>query len=244
MGLRVAIALGAVLLLGCQREQLDDCITSAGPMATQERALAEFSSIDLKDRVDLLFEHRSSNTVAVEAGSSLLDQVVTEVRDGTLYISNENRCNWVRSFKPRITVKVPLDQIAKLTVRGTGNVDCADTLVRERFDLAQWSAQGSVRMLLDVQTLDAGLHTGAGDVKLEGRCSGEAFLYSGIMGPLDASGLRSRFVSVNNSGIADVRCWATTFLVVQLNSFGDVYFSGDPLNVESSINGTGRLIRE
>jgi hypothetical protein len=244
MELKVSIALCALLLLGCQREQWDDCITSAGPMRSEERSLAEFTDIDLRDRVDLLFEHRPSNTVAVEAGRNLLDQVITEVREGTLYIRNENRCNWVRSFKPRITVKVPLDHIAKLTVRGQGNVDCSDTIVRERFDLAQWGAEGSVRLLLDVLTVDAGLHTGAGDLKLEGRCSGQAFLFSGIMAPLDASLMRTRFVSVNNSGIADVRCWTTEFLTVQLNSIGDVYYRGEPLNVEARINGTGRLIPE
>jgi hypothetical protein len=244
MELKLPIALCALLLLGCQREQWDDCITSAGPLRTEERSLSEFTDIDLRDRVDLLFEDRPSNTVAVEAGRNLLDQVITEVRDGTLYIRNENRCNWVRSFKPRITVKVPLDHIAKLTVRGQGNVDCSDTIVRERFDLAQWGSEGSVRLLLDVQTVDAGLHTGAGDLKLEGRCSGEAFLFSGIMAPLDASRMRTRFVSVNNSGIADVRCWATEYLAVQLNSIGDVYYRGEPPIVESWINGTGRLLQE
>jgi hypothetical protein len=244
MELRVAIVLCVMLLLGCQREQWDDCITSAGPMRTEERSLAAFIEIDLRDRVDLVFERRTSNTVTIEAGRNLLDQVVTEVRNGTLFIRNENRCNWVRSFKPRITVKVPIDHVAKLTLRGQGNVDCTDTIVRERFDLAQWGAVGSVRLVLDVDHVDAGLHTGVGDVKLEGRCNGQADLFSGMMAPLDASGMRSRFVSVNNSGIADVRCWATTFLAVQLNSVGDVYYKGDPVNVESWINGTGRLIPE
>lgn len=244
MELRAVIALCALLLLGCQQEQWDDCVTPAGPMRTEERMLSDFSSIDLGDRVDLLFEQRPDNTVAVEAGSNLLNQVITEVREGTLYVRNDNRCNWVRSFRPRITVRVPVSHVAKLTVRGTGNVDCRDSIVRERFDLAQWGAEGSVRLLLDVLTVDAGLHTGAGDLKLLGRCSGEAFLYSGIMAPLDASGMRTRRVSVNNSGIADMRCWATVFLAVQLNSVGDVYFRGDPPNVQSTISGTGRLIRE
>jgi hypothetical protein len=213
-------------------------------MRQEERGVADFTAIDIEDKVDLLFEHRPPNAVGVEAGRNLLGQVVTEVRDGTLFIRNDNRCNWVRSFKPRITVKVPLQQVDLLTVRGTGNVTCADTLVRERFVLAQRGAVGSVRLLLNVASLDAGLHSGAGDVTLIGRCSGRADLFSGIMGPIDASGLRTTHVSVNNSGIADVRCWAIDRLEVQLNDVGNVIYRGDPQEVQTWINGTGRLIRE
>ena len=242
MGLKWLIPLGALLLAGCEREQWDDCITSAGPGRVEERTLATFTAIDLNDKVDLVFEHRASNTVAVEAGRNLLGQVETEVDGGTLYIRNGNRCNWVRSFKPRITVRVPVDQVETLTVRGTGNVRCTDTIIRPHFSLQQWSGVGTVHLLLDVGTLECGLHTGAGDAVLEGRCNGTADLFSGIMGPIDASRLRTRFVNVNNSGVADIRCWATVWLNAQISNVGDVYYRTETVNITSSISGTGRLI--
>jgi len=236
------IPLGALLFAGCEREQWDDCITSAGPQRVEERTLAAFNAIDLTDKVDVVFEHRGANTVAVEAGRNLLGQVVTEVQGGTLYIRNDNRCNWVRSFKPRITVRVPLEQVELLTVRGTGNVSCTDTIIRSHFSLQQWSAVGTVHLLLDVGAMECGLHSGAGDAVLEGRCSGTADLFSGIMGPIDASRLRTRFVNVNNSGVADIKCWATELLSAQINKVGDVYYRNQPVNITSSITGTGRLI--
>ncbi|MBK8341347.1 MAG: DUF2807 domain-containing protein [Flavobacteriales bacterium] len=161
-----------LLLCACQREQWDDCITSTGFDSEEVRTPGVFSTVDLDDRIDLVLEKMESGTVAVEAGENLIDQVSTNLRDGVLEIRNANKCNWVRSFKPRITVKVPLADVAKLVLRGTGNVRCTDTIVRDVFLLDQWGAQGTTELMLDVGRVDIGLHTGAGDVVLHGRCQG------------------------------------------------------------------------
>ena len=55
--------------------------------------------------------------------------------------------------------------------------------------------------------------------------------------------MRARFVSVNNSGVTDIRCWAEEGLNVQINDVGDVYYRGDPAAVESQITGSGELIK-
>ena len=242
MGLKWYIPFVTLLFMGCEREHWDDCITSAGPQRAEERTLATFAAIDLNDHVDLMFERRAANTVSVEAGGNLLGQVETKVEGGTLSIHNGNRCNWVRSLRPRITVRVPVDQVESLTVRGTGNVRCTDTIIRPHFSLQQWSGVGTVHLLLNVDMVECGLHTGAGDAVLEGRCSNTADLFSGIMAPIDASRLRTRFVSVNNSGVADIRCWATVWLTAQINSVGDVYYRNEPVNITSSITGSGQVI--
>ena len=233
-----------ILFAGCQREQLDDCITSAGPEREEIRTLEPFTTVDLSDRIDLVLEHRTSNTISVIAGRNLLDQVRTDVRDGVLYITDHNTCNWVRSFKPRITVVVNIAEVEKLLLRGTGNVTTADTLVRDHFSVEQFNAQGTTTLTVDVNTIEIGLHTGAGDVKLYGLCSEAADLYSGIMAPLDASEMSAPVVNINNSGVSDIRCWATERLSVQLRDVGDVYYRDVPLDLlETDITGSGELIR-
>ncbi|MBK6543360.1 MAG: DUF2807 domain-containing protein [Flavobacteriales bacterium] len=243
MELKHILPFMVLLLCACQREQWDDCITSTGPDSEEVRTPGVFTTVDLDDRIDLVLEEVESGTVTVEAGENLIDQVSTNLRDGVLEIRNENKCNWVRSFKPRITVKVPLADVAKLVLRGTGNVRCTDTIVRDVFLLDQWGAQGTTELTLDVGRVDIGLHTGAGDVVLHGRCREQANLYNGIMGPIDAADMRARFVSVNNSGITDIRCWADNGLNAQIYDVGDVYYRGDPPTLQSQITGSGELIK-
>ena len=243
MELKYTIVLGAFALFGCQREQLDDCMTSAGSMRTQVRTTGIITAVDLNDRIDLVIESREANTIVVEAGSNLLDQVRTEMDGGRLTISNGMRCNWVRSFKPRITVHVPVSDLQHLVLRGTGNIHCTDSIRTGYFLLEQWGGEGSSTLLVSNDRTDVALHTAAGDITIRGTCN-TANLYSGIMAPLDASGLRASMVAVNNNGVADVRCWAVDHLNVQLRDVGDVYYRGDPPTVETNITGSGHLIHE
>lgn len=238
------VVMMAVLLVGCEREQWDDCVTSTGPPRIEERSVPAFHSVDLDDRIDLVIEARANGAVAVEGGSNLLGQIETEVVDGVLRLRSTMRCNWVRNLKKRVTVHVPVDGLDRLVLRGTGDVRCLDTIQVERFELEQWGAHGGTQLLLDVHTCSIALHTGAGSVNVAGRCSVTADLFSGIMGPIDASGLRTRFVNVNNSGVADVRCWVTDLLDVRINDVGDVYYRGYPTNVQEHITGSGRLLHE
>ncbi|HMQ77609.1 MAG TPA: DUF2807 domain-containing protein [Flavobacteriales bacterium] len=230
-----------VLLAACEAEQWDDCITSSGPERVEERAVGAFQRVVLEDRVDLVLEDRAAGTVAVAAGGNLMDQIVTEAEGGMLTVRNENRCNWVRSFKPRITVHVPLQAVVELELRGTGDVHAADTVRHQVFRIEQRNAQGTVELPLAVDTCYVGLHTGAGDVRLAGRC-GVAYLYSGFMGPIDAGELAAQEVNVNNSGVADIICRAQQRLNAQLFDVGDVRYYGDPV-VQATVSGSGQVVR-
>lgn len=242
MELRHAIPLALLLLTACEREQMNDCVTSTGPLRTEERSVGSFTAIELNDRIDLVIEPRATGTVAVDAGRNLLGQLVTEVKDGVLVIRNDMKCNWVRSFKPRIAVRVPSSGLRSLTLQGTGNVSCADTIVGDYFEVVQWEGEGSTALLLHTLNTNIALHTGAGQLTLRGITSA-AYLFSGIMAPIDASGLRADDITVNNSGVADIRCRATQSLDVQLLDAGDVYYYGAPATITSTITGSGRLIR-
>ena len=62
------------------------------------------------------------------------------------------------------------------------------------------------------------------------------------MGAIDADELRADLVNINNSGIADIRCWAELQMNVGIYDVGDVYYRGDPPVIQSTITGSGSLI--
>lgn len=241
MELKHAIPLSLVLFTACEREQMNDCVTSTGPERAEERMVGAFTAIELNDRIDLVIEPRTSGSISVEAGRNLLGQLVTEVKDGTLIVRNEMTCNWIRSFKPRITVHVPIGGLQRLILKGTGNVSSTDTIRSDHLQVEQWEGEGSTTLLLHTLTTDIAMHTGAGALTLSG-FTNAAYLYSGIMAPIDASGLQADNVTVNNSGVADIRCHADQDLNVQLLDAGDVYYSGTPATITTLITGSGRLI--
>ncbi|MBP9080041.1 MAG: DUF2807 domain-containing protein [Flavobacteriales bacterium] len=241
MELRHLAWIVALVLVGCQREQWDDCVTGTGPVRTEERSVGAYTIIELNDRIDLVLEPRAAGTVSVEGGSNLLGQVVTEVRAGTLVVRNDMKCNWVRSFKPVITVRVPVEGAAELVLRGTGRVSATATVVRPVFRITQHDAQGVVELTVVADTCYVGLHTGAGTVKVAGTC-GVAYLYSGFMGPIEAGALAAQEVNVNNTSVVDITCRAAIQLNAQVNSVGSVRYYGDP-QVHTTGQGSGQVVR-
>ena len=235
-------ALG-LLLAGCAREQLDDCFTSTGAMDSDPRQLGLFRVVDLDDRIDLVLDDLPPGQVVVEGGRNLLGQVRTTVDGEVLRVRDRNTCHWVRSYAPRITVRVPMVTVDELMLRGTGRVSATDTVRHPVFRIEQRSGHGSTALVLDVMQCFVGLHSGAGDVVLHGRASAGCNLYSATLGAIDASGMRARFVNITNAGVADIRCWVDVGLDVRLQGAGDVYYRGTPSSfIQSEITGTGQLI--
>src|SRR5689334_18323193 len=105
--------IGQFLLIGilllslttCQKEHLFDCFKSAGKSVTENRAATPFTNINLTNNVDLIINPDTTFYIKVTAGDNLIDGIITELQGTTLYIRNENRCNWMRSFKNTYTVE-------------------------------------------------------------------------------------------------------------------------------------------
>lgn len=223
---------------GCQREQWDDCITSTGPQRTELRQLAVYQAITLHDRIDLVLEERPAGTVVVEAGRNLLAQVITEVDGGHLRIRNDNRCNWVRSFKPRITVRVALQDLHLLELLGTGDVSCNGTIRGPWFKLDQDGGMGRTELRMEVDSCSIGSRSGAGDLICHGT-AGAGSIYQSGTGHVDAYDLAIARAEVKNDGIVHLRCRATQRLIATVEGSGDIRYAGAPPEVHSHISGTG-----
>jgi hypothetical protein len=239
------IALLSIALSGCAKENMGDCFTSTGPWTMEQRSVPDFSIIKLNDRIDLVITQDSlaeAPTVTVEAGRNILPNVVTELRDGLLYIGNGMRCNWVRDLKERPLVRVTVRALDEIVYSGVGDVSATTPIRGSTFRLEQWDGHGTVRLELDVDTCWIGMHTGVGDAVITGRTH-TAWYYTANFAHIDGQGLGARVVLLNNSGSGDIRCRASEALFAQVRNVGDVYYSGDPPVLDAVVLGPGRLVR-
>jgi hypothetical protein len=72
-------AVAALALAGCT-------IGDDGPRTTQRRDVADFTRIDNRDSVDVRLDVGELQRVRVRAGEKVIDDVRSEVRDGTLQL--------------------------------------------------------------------------------------------------------------------------------------------------------------
>ena len=204
--LLIPAAIAALALAGCD---LDD----DGPRISQTRDVPSFTRIDNRDSVDVRLHVGEPQRVQVWAGENVIDDVHTDVRDGTLRLTFDHD----GIFGGDVVVDATVPRLTGIDASGSGDID-ADGIDADTFDLrsdgsATIALQGSVGRL---------------GVDLDG--SGDADL-------ADLTAREAR-VAVSGSGDADVR--ADRRLDVAVDGSGDVRYHGNPA-LTKQVDGSGDL---
>jgi putative autotransporter adhesin-like protein len=206
--LLVLPVLAAVALAGCS-------LGDDGPRTSRARDVAAFTSVENRSSVDVRLHAGEPQRLRVRAGEKVVDDVRTEVRDGTLRVTFDHS-----GFGgDDVVVEASVPRLTGVTASGSGDID-ADGIDADALDVrsdgsSDISLQGTTRRL--VLDLD-----GSGDADLA---------------DLDA---REARVRVGGSGDADVR--AGERLDVAVDGSGDVSYHGDPA-LTKRVDGSGDLSR-
>jgi hypothetical protein len=202
-----AVAVAAPALAGCT--------SGDGAPTTQTRDVADFTRIDNRDSLDVRLHVGEPQRVRVSAGEKVIDDVRTEVRDGTLRLTFDHD-----GFgSSDVVVAASARNLTGIEASGSGDID----------------AYGIDADVFDVRS------DGSADIALEGTVGTLAVRLDGS-GDAHLAGLAAREarVAVGGSGGVDVR--ADERLEVEVDGSGDVRYHGDPA-VTQHIDGSGELSR-
>jgi hypothetical protein len=202
----VPAAVATLALAGC-------AIGDDGPRTTQTRDVAAFTRVDSPDSVDLRLRVGEPRGVRVIAGEKAIDDVHTEVRDGTLHVTFDHH----GLGGSDVVVDASVPRLTAIEASGSGDID-ADGIDADAFAVG---SDGSADMVLRGRV-------GRLALRLDG--SGDADL-----GDLAARDAR---VSVRGSGDADVR--TARRLDVEIDGSGDVHYRGHP-ELTRRVDGSGEL---
>jgi hypothetical protein len=201
-------AVAALALAGCS-------IGDDGPRTTQTRDVAHFTRIDNEASVDVRLHVGERQRVQVRAGEKVIDDVRTEVRDGTLYVTFDHD-----GFGGGdVVVEASVPKLTRIEASGSGDID-ADGIAADAFEVRS---------------------DGSADIALEGTA---ARLTVDLDGSGDAGladlAAREAQVTVGGSGDLDVR--ADERLAVEVDGSGDVRYHGSPA-LTQHVDGSGDLTR-
>lgn len=237
----IALLLLVFLFSTCKKDHMMDCFTSTGKEISEYRTAGWFSHVNMKDHVDLVIRKTSGHYIKVTAGSHLIDGIITELDNGTLYIRNENKCNWVRSFKNKYTVEIGVDSLQTISTYGNGSISCPDSLTAYEFTFDSWNASGSIDLLLNCERSHLNNNTGRIDMRASGK-AGVSYIAFNDVATLDAGKLISDAIYMRNNSTGDIRVCAKSELNVEIRYTGNIYYTGNPLRIHEDITGSGRLI--
>lgn len=193
-----------------------DRIEGSGKLETRSFDLRGWNALRLDGAMDIEVEVGGDHAASVTLDDNLFDNLVLEVRDGTLVVDWREECD----ADDRARLKLTTPGFASLEINGAGDLKAAG-FAGGRFGLR-------VR--------------GAGDVDLAGRVDDLDIRVDGA-GDIDAAGLAARNVEVVIAGAGDVDVSASDSFDGSVQGAGDITYRGDPAKVRTKVAGVGEIAK-
>jgi len=213
-------------------------VEGSGTIVSEPRAAAGFSRVVVAGVGNAVLVQGAEEGVIVEADDNLMPYIVTEVRDGVLYLDTSPKNANVRlSPSKDIVFRVTFRDLAGIAVSGAGDVT-AEAVTAPKLDIAISGAGDILIGGLAADALAVAV-SGAGDIEISGEVRTQSVAVSGA-GAYKAGELRSAAASVAISGTGDATVWATDSLDARVSGVGSVSFYGEP-TLTRSVSGVGSI---
>ena len=154
------VYLFVLLFLACNSEDANDCFQTSGNLIQQEVTISSFQRILVHRDVELIIKEAAEYKVVVESGENLINDVIVEVVEDQLILTDNNSCNFVRDYGiTKIFVEVPnLTEISTSTQYdissdGVLNYDNL-TLYSDSFNMDNDFTIGDFRLTINSERLN------------------------------------------------------------------------------------------
>ncbi len=231
-----------VIFQSCNQEDAFDCVKSTGPVQKEERTLTSFRTLVLRDNIDLVLDTVFSATASLEAGKNLLPKITLQQSGDTLFISNKNTCNWVRSAKHPISVTLNLpSEDVSIIHEGYGTITSKGMLKVKNLNFFSINAGGNINIQTqsDALSLYSNSHS---LIEVEGTVNNAFMWINKGIGRIHAENLQSQQCTVKQEGSNEIRVFPIQELTVEILQSGNVAYYNEPAKITSTITGRGKLV--
>lgn len=213
-------------------------VPGSGKVEKETREVQDIAEIAIKYPAQILVQQGEAESVTVEADDNLLPQLTTEVRDGTLYIENDEPV-WGRRVRPSQTVKITITvkDLREIDFSSAGKLQ-VENLKTDELKMVL-SGAGEVDLTgMDVRKLESIL-SGAGSIMADGTADEVKLTISGF-GSFEAPELASMTADVHISGAGSATLGVKNELTATVSGAGSVNYIGSP-HVVQHISGAGSV---
>jgi hypothetical protein len=214
------------LLQACKKEQMNDCFTATGIVKSETRMLEAFDTLHINRRLNVTLIEDTIDYVVVRGGENLIPQFITELKNGALTLKNDNRCNFMRSYKVPVEMEVHFTQLRRVISYGSSTISSPDTIHKEALTFEFWNSSTDLNLLLDNNQLEIIQHTGASDVVVKGRTE-DLIVYMASLGSGDYDELACKHVYVQTLSSANCRVFADSTFYFKVNGNGNIFYKGN-----------------
>jgi hypothetical protein len=178
--------------------------------------------------------------IELVAGKNLLSNIRFEVKDSVLSISNNNRCNWVRT-PGNPGVYIYNNHLRRIEIYDYSNFYTTDSLRLNTLSLFS-DGTGNFDLLVDIDTLLVE-SIYISNFTFSGKVDLLRILFSNDS-RFDGRELISEYNYIDHNGSNLIELYPVKVLTGQLSSTGDLYYYHNPQVLDMAINHSGKLVKK
>lgn len=242
------IGIIAVLLAGCNGDNVPDCFQNAGELVEEIVVVATFDKITVFENLQLVVKQGPVQEVRIETGEFLLDEVTAEVIEDRLVLRNTNNCNLFRDYGiTKVVVTSPnITEIRSSTgwpVVSEGVLGFPELLLlTESFNNPESeTTDGSFDMEVATQTLSI-VANGIAYFQIRGTTENFTTTIAAGDSRVEAENLLAQNVTLNHRGSNDILVNPQQSLRGVIRGTGDVVSVNRPAIVDVEVLFKGQLI--
>jgi len=232
--IQILYVLFAFTISSCIYGQYKPKVTGSGKVVTEERKAGYFDAIRVSTGIDVYLTQGASERIAVEADDNLHEYIMTEISGNTLKIYTEANIRKAERKRVYVTMK----DVKELSASSAGDIVGKNSITTDELFLSASSA-GDIELQIKAQKVECKLSS-SGDMTLEGEADElDADLSSA--GSLKAYDLVVKVADITTSSAGDARITVTEKLRARASSAGDIYYAGDPKEVDAHSSSAGGI---
>lgn len=193
-----------------------------GKMIKKElTGLRDFDGVANGIAADIVVTKGDNFKVEYEGDEKLLENLIVEVKNGSLNLRNKKEFGWNYSKNGKTVFYVTMPSLKKVALGGSGDFRSNGDFKEDKIEIALG---------------------GSGDVKLSGFARKQDIAIGGS-GDVDLSNMTGESAEVAIGGSGNVRVNVSEKLNVAIAGSGDVKYKGNP-SVKQSVVGSGDVTQE
>ncbi len=234
-----------LVFTSCRKPENRTCFKGWGDETTIEVQPGSFDKLFLKAHLEYVMIQDSTDKLVIKGGENVVNHVKYEIGDdGTLTISNGNRCNFIRNGHKVIVVEIHYTNVFNIRFEGTEPLTNVGVHKTDYFTLFIRDGAGPVTMNIDCINVSSDISHGWGNYTLTGHAK---YGMIGVRsnGYCDTRGLvldDSVYVANESSGKIQINAEGIP-LRGYLRSNGNVEYEGNPTLVDIVNTGNGQVVK-
>lgn len=224
----------------CKKENRGDCFKSSGNIVEEIRLFYNIDSVEIDKYVDIILIQDTIDKAIVKSGKNLIPLIKTNQIGNKLYISNNNTCDWVRSYKIPYEIYLHVKSLKGIRANGTGKIYSQNQLIGDYIHISNTSMS---EINLNLNYKDIIIYVfGFGNLTLTGKASMiDAFL--GGSCNINFKNIPCSFGFISTSSTGDTYINASKEIAANIRGRGNVYYTGNPKIIYLNYTDKGRLIK-